>query len=256
MERDFKRLMLKDLFFGLRRANRFLRSGTEWAYGALLPARQAGLSFCTMGLRRALKVPEGEPRKPTLIPGANVVPFTSASRRAGVETRMEKIFNSLFILYFFKCDRVQNRCFVPAPRAGIRYGGPAHQAGFLWSTARIIRQPAPQPVAGRRHLPKRCFGSGCARPVATLKGAGPPHRTPTLSLRTASVTCPSASRHTGVGTCIFQSAGSKSGKQSSSCSSQRTRTRMPMRTSRGGSSTPTILETRRGPSSRSIHATA
>ena len=34
--------------------------------------------------------------------------------------------------------------------------------------------PAPQPVAGRRHLPKRCFGSGCARPVATLKGAGTP----------------------------------------------------------------------------------
>ena len=25
-----------------------------------------------------------------------------------------------------------------------------------------------KPVAGRRHLPKRCFGSGCARPVATL----------------------------------------------------------------------------------------
>ena len=40
--------------------------------------------------------------------------------------------------------------------------------------------PAPQPVAGRRRLPKRCFGSGCARPVATLKGAGEPHRPPAL----------------------------------------------------------------------------
>ena len=33
----------------------------------------------------------------------------------------------------------------------------------------LLDTPAPQPVAGRRHLPKRCFGSGCARPVATLK---------------------------------------------------------------------------------------
>ena len=102
------------------------------AYGALLPARQAGLSFCTMGLRRALKVPEGEPRKPTLIPGANVVPFTSASRRAGVGTFMEKIFNSLFFIVFFKSGVVRNSSFVPAPRAGVRCGGPAHQAGLLW----------------------------------------------------------------------------------------------------------------------------
>ena len=36
-----------------------------------------------------------------------------------------------------------------------------------------------KPVAGRRHLPKRCFGSGCARPVATPFGA-----VATLSSRT------------------------------------------------------------------------
>ena len=32
----------------------------------------------------------------------------------------------------------------------------------------LFDTPAPQPVAGRRRLPKRCFGSGCARPEAIL----------------------------------------------------------------------------------------
>ena len=36
-------------------ANRFLRSGAEWAYGALLPARQAGLLTATMGAGTSLK---------------------------------------------------------------------------------------------------------------------------------------------------------------------------------------------------------
>ena len=81
-------------------------------------------------------------------------------RRAGLGTRMEQIFNPLFLLYFFELTAVRNSSFVPAPRAGIRYGGPAHQAGALWCNS---------------------SAQGC------LKGAGPPYRTPTLSLRSASV---------------------------------------------------------------------
>ena len=166
----------------------------------------------------------GQPQPPGSVEKlASIPPFVSC------QTCMKQIFNPLFLLNYLKHTGERNICFVPAPRVGIRYGGPAHQAGALWCNSRA----------------QRC-----------LKGAGPPHRTPTLSQRTASVTCAPASRRAGVETFIFQSAGSKSGKQSLSCSSQRTRTRMPMRTSRSGSSTPTILETRRGPSSRSIHATA
>ena len=59
----------------------------------------------------------------------------------------------------------------------------------------LFDTPAPQPVAGRRHLPKRCSGSGCARPVATLKGAGSPHRTPALMAGFNAVPCASAPRH-------------------------------------------------------------
>ena len=86
----------------------------------------------------------------------------------------------------------RNNFFDQAPRAGVRYVHPARQADALsWnSRAQIVRHPAPQPVAGRRHLPKRCFGSGCARPVAT------PYRTPTLSQR-KSVPCASSSRRAG-----------------------------------------------------------
>ena len=57
----------------------------------------------------------------------------------------------------------------------------------------LFDTPATQPVAGRRHLPKRCFGSGCARPVAT--------RTPALMAGFNVVPCPSAAR-SGVGTCV------------------------------------------------------
>ena len=59
------------------------------------------------------------------------------------------------------------------------------------STGRSTHRPR-NPVAGRRHLPKRCFGSGCARPVATLKGAGSPHRTPALMAGFNAVPCASA----------------------------------------------------------------
>ena len=41
------------------------------------------------------------------------------------------------------------------------------ERNFFGRQHRLFDTPAPQPVAGRRHLPKRCFGSGCARPVAT-----------------------------------------------------------------------------------------
>ena len=54
------------------------------------------------------------------------------------------------------------------------------ERNFFVRQHRLFDTPAPQPVAGRRRLPKRCFGSGCARPVATLKGAGEPHRPPAL----------------------------------------------------------------------------
>ena len=45
------------------------------------------------------------------------------------------------------------------------------ERNFFVRQHRLFDTPAPQPVAGRRRLPKRCFGSGCARPVATLRGA-------------------------------------------------------------------------------------
>ena len=57
---------------------------------------------------------------------------------------------------------------------------------------RLFDTPAPQPVAGRRHLPKRCFGSGCARPVAT--------RTPALFAGIDAVPCASAPRRAGAKT--------------------------------------------------------
>jgi len=55
-------------------------------------------------------------------------------------------------------------------RDGIRYFPFGGQSG-LWSIGGMgfLYTPAPQPVAGRRHLPKRCFGSGCARSVATQR---------------------------------------------------------------------------------------
>ena len=56
----------------------------------------------------------------------------------------------------------------------------------------LFDTPAPQPVAGRRHLPKRCFGSGCARSEAT--------RTPALFAGIDAVPCASAPRPTGVET--------------------------------------------------------
>ena len=76
---------------------------------------------------------------------------------------------------------------------------------FFVRLHRSFDTPAPQPVAGRRHLPKRCFGSGCARPVATLKGAGEPHRTPALFAGIDAVPCASAPRPPGVETPIGES---------------------------------------------------
>ena len=49
-----------------------------------------------------------------------------------------------------------------------RDGFPDAERNFFVRQQRLFDTPAPQPVAGRRHLPKRCFGSGCARSVATL----------------------------------------------------------------------------------------
>ena len=78
-------------------------------------------------------------------------------------TRMERVFNSLFLLVLFNCIRTRNRSFDPAPRAGIRYGYPARQADALSWNSRA---------------------QGC------FKGAGYPHRTPTPSQR-VSVPCAS-----------------------------------------------------------------
>ena len=63
---------------------------------------------------------------------------------------------------------------------------------FFVRQHRLFDTPAPQPVAGRRHLPKRCFGSGCARPVAT--------RTPALFAGIDAVPCASAPRRAGAKT--------------------------------------------------------
>ena len=76
---------------------------------------------------------------------------------------------------------------------------------FFVRQHRSFDTPAPQPVAGRRHLPKRCFGSGCARPVATLKGAGGPHRTPALFAGIDAVPWASAPRRAGGETFIANS---------------------------------------------------
>ena len=113
---------------------------------------------------------------------------------AGVGTRMEGIFNPLFLLYFFRFTAVRNSSFVPAPRAGIRYGGPAHQADlFCRMHGVFVNRPRNQ-LRGVATCRSCASARACARPVATLKGAGPPHRTPTLSQRTASVPCASATR--------------------------------------------------------------
>ena len=78
---------------------------------------------------------------------------------------------------------------------------------------RGILQPR-KPVAGRRRLPKRCFGSGCARPVATpraprlralfLRGVpprAPRLRAPPLSADIASGPCCGIARRPRVGSC-------------------------------------------------------
>ena len=76
------------------------------------------------------------------------------------------------------------------PWPGLRHA----ERNFFVRQHWLFDTPAPQPVAGRRHLPKRCFGSGCARPVATLKGVGGPHRTPALMAGIDAVPCASAAR--------------------------------------------------------------
>ena len=96
-------------------------------------------------------------------------------------------------LLFLSVD-VLTGSFVRGHRVGMWYGHPARQAEGICSAMLGVRHPAPQLVAGRRHLPKRCFGSGCARPVAT------PHLTPALIPQPTVVPCMSAVRPAGVGT--------------------------------------------------------
>ena len=57
--------------------------------------------------------------------------------------------------------------YVYAVSPGPRMEQIAPSGSELGFGAQINHRPR-KPVAGRRHLPKRCFGSGCARPVATL----------------------------------------------------------------------------------------
>ena len=64
-----------------------------------------------------------------------------------------------------------------------RYSGALSGVSLFGCTGCWINRP-------RNQL--RCFGSGCARPVATLKGAGEPHRTPALMAGIDAVPCASA----------------------------------------------------------------
>ena len=136
----------------------------------------------------------GPHRTPALMAGFNAVPCASAPRgRPGLETSMEQFFPDMG---FPGAERACGTVLRHLPWPVLRHLPWPVLRHLPWPVLRhaernfFVRQqwlfdtPAPQPVAGRRHLPKRCFGSGCARPVAT--------RTPALIAGGTVVPCTSA----------------------------------------------------------------
>ena len=160
----------------------------ERAYGAVLRhAKRA----CCWWIPSALKCFKGagEPhRTPALMAGFNAVPCASAARRpAGSLLSWNNSFGDIG---FPDAERAYGAVLRHLPWPVLRHA----KRNFFVRQHWLFDTPAPQPVAGRRRLPKRCFGSGCARPVATLKGARGPHRTPALFAGIDAVPCASAPR--------------------------------------------------------------
>ena len=221
----------------------------ERACGTVLRHAERTCCWRLPGALGCFKGAGGPHRTPALIAGGTVVPCTSASRAAGLGTRMEQFFPDMgFPGAERACGTVLRHLPWPVlrhlpwpvlrhlpwpvlrhlpwpvlrhlpwpvlrhlpwpvlrhlpwpvlrhlpwpvlrhlPWPVLRHA----ERNFFVRQHRLFDTPAPQPVAGRRHLPKRCFGSGCARPVATLKGAGEPHRTPALIAGFNAVPCTSA----------------------------------------------------------------
>ena len=104
----------------------------------------------------------GRCRRASSTPDVNE-PEIMSLHTACENTFMEKTFNSMFFIIFFRLNCIWNSLFARAPRAGMRYGYPARQADALSWNSRA---------------------QGC------FKGAGYPHRTPALSQR-SSVPCAS-----------------------------------------------------------------
>ena len=129
-------------------------------------------------------------RTPALMAGIDAVPCASAAR--GPPGLLLAWNNSFGDMGFLDAERAYGAVLRHLPWPVLRHLPWPVLRHLPWPVLRhakrnfFVRQhrlfdtPAPQPVAGRRRLPKRCFGSGCARPVATLKGAGEPHRPPAL----------------------------------------------------------------------------
>ena len=166
----------------------------ERAYGAVL---RHAKRVCFRWIPGALDCFKGagEPhRTPALMAGFNAVPCASAARRpAGSLLAWNNSFGDMG---FPDAERAYGAVLRHLPWPVLRHA----ERNFFVRLHWLFDTPAPQPVAGRRHLPKRCFGSGCARPVATLKGAGEPHRTPALFAGIDAVPCASAPRPPGVET--------------------------------------------------------
>ena len=146
----------------------------ERAYGAVLRHAKRACCWWIPGALKCFKG-AGEPhRTPALMAGFNAVPCASAARRpAGSLLAWNNFFGDIG---FPDAERAYGAVLRDLPWPVLRHAKRKFFVRQHW----LFDTPAPQPVAGRRHLPKRCFGSGCARPVATLKGAGEPHRTPAL----------------------------------------------------------------------------
>ena len=135
--------------------------GSEPACGTGLRHTERTCCWRIRGALGCFKGAGGPHRTPALMAGFNAVPCASAPRRPGVETFMEQFFGDRG---FPDAERACGTGLRHLPWPGFRHA----ERNFFVRQQRLFDTPAPQPVAGRRHLPKRCFGSGCARSVATL----------------------------------------------------------------------------------------
>ena len=158
----------------------------ERACGTVLRHAERTCCWRLPGALGCFKGAGGPHRTPALMAGFNAVPCASAPRgRPGLETSMEQFFPDMgFPGAERACGTVLRHLPWPVlrhlPWPVLRHA----ERNFFVRQQWLFDTPAPQPVAGRRHLPKRCFGSGCARPVAT--------RTPALIAGGTVVPCTSA----------------------------------------------------------------